>query len=214
MKLYLDDVLLICPTDTLESALDVARNAAQSTGRVIIEAEWDGVPIPDNVLEAADASPVSQSEVRFRSTDPRALVATTMHEMADVLQRGLEVQLETADALQSGQMEVAFSNLTEVLEMWQGVRRSVEDGAALMGARVDTLITTTPEGTSEMVMAHVGRLNDLLTDVRTAVASEDWATLADLLSAQSEMDVQARRWIGILRQLGQQFAPPTPPPAP
>ncbi len=206
MKLYLDDVLLPCPIDTLEGALDVARQAAQQTGRVIIEAEWDGEPIPDATLEAADASPLGKNEVRFRSTDPRALVSTAMHEMADVLERGIEVQRQTAEALQSGQMEAAFGNLTEVLDMWQGVRRSVEDGAALLGVRVETLVINAEGGTSEIVMGHVGRLSDLLNDVRTGVAGEDWSSLADLMSEGGEMDVQARRWIGILKQLGEQFA--------
>jgi len=206
MKLYLDDVLLPCPIDTLEGALDVARQAAQQTGRVIIEAEWDGEPISDATLETADASPLSKHEVRFRSTDPRALVSTAMHEMADVLQRGLEVQRQTAEALQSGQMELAFGNLTEVLDMWQGVRRSVEDGAALLGLRVETLVFNGEDGTSEIVMGHVGRLSDLLTDIRTGVAGEDWSSLADLMSEGGEMDVQARRWVGILKQLGEQFS--------
>lgn len=207
MNIWLDDQQIPATAPTLAAALDAARNAAHAAGRVIIEADWDGQIIPDDLLESPSSEPISAKDLRFVTADPRALVSTTMHEMADVVEQALHVQQETADALRSGRMEEAFANLSETIAVWDTVRRAVQEGPTLVGVGITsiTIPAAGAGGERESVVSHIGRLSDLMSDVKSALQNEDWSTLGDLLA--DDMDVQGKRWIGILRSLAVELGP-------
>lgn len=191
---------------TLASALEAARAAALQAGRVIIEVELDGRPVPEDQLSTPGTSPMPNSEVRFMTAEPRALVRTTMLEIADIMPRLREEQQRAAEHLQRGQMQEAFDSLKEVLGVWDAVRRAVDEGPALLNIPLEQILVSKQGVPSndrseqaELVIGHVGRLSDVLSDVKTSLESQDWATLSDLLSG--ELDEAGARWEQILKDM-------------
>lgn len=205
MNVWLDEQAINVKKPTLAAALDAAREAAQTAGRVIIEAEWDHQRIPDDLLETPPDTLSDKKDLHFTSADPLALVSTTMFEIADVVQHLAARQTETAEALQSGNMPAAFESLGEVVAVWETVRRAVQEGPALVGKSVAELNVKDDHAKAVSLAAMIGGLTDDLTQVRSALASEDWSTLADLL--HGEMDCQSRKWFAILKDLGEQMKP-------
>ncbi|CAN5689930.1 hypothetical protein BH11PLA1_BH11PLA1_02690 [soil metagenome] len=204
MTIWLDDQRLAATPDaSLASALAAARAAAQQTGRVIIEATWDGELISDDILADPPKTPLAQRELRFATADPRALVSATMHELGDVVQRLDLLQQEAADSLRAGDMTSALSGLSEAIEVWDTLRRAVQEGPALLGVALNDLTVRDPAGTPISLTAAIGGLSDVMNDLKAALENQDWAALGDLLDG--EMNAQAKRFVGILRDLAGQL---------
>ena len=80
MQVYLDDTPLDTAATTLEDALRIGRERAESQGRIIIDARADGAPIPDAHLASpalAERTPYA-GEIRLVSEEPRALVRAAL----------------------------------------------------------------------------------------------------------------------------------------
>jgi hypothetical protein len=202
----LDGRELTIEEPTLASALEAARAAALQAGRVIIEVELDGRPVPEEQLSRPGTAPMPNSEVRFMTAEPRALVRTTMLEIADIMPRLREEQQRAAEHLQRGQMSEAFDSLKEVLGVWDAVRRAVDEGPALLNIPLEQILVSKTGvplnergGQAELVIGHIGRLSDVLSDVKASLESQDWSTLSDLLSG--ELDEAGARWEQILRDM-------------
>ncbi len=186
----------------MASALVAARDAAQQAGRVIIEVKLDGLPVADAQLEDPSEQPLSAARLDFVTTDPRALVRTTLLDVADALALTRDQQLKAAEALQAGEFKDAFAQLNEVVNIWSHVRRVISEGPALLGLSVDQI---DQKHSSTNLSQGIDRLNAALTELRTSLQSQDWSTLADLLSG--ELDDLAARWDTLLRTTADQFAP-------
>lgn len=202
MKVFLDQSELALERPSMASALVAARDAAQQAGRVIIEVKLDGLPVADAQLEDPSEQPLSAGRLDFVTTDPRALVRTTLLDVADALALTRDQQLKAAEALQAGEFKDAFAQLNEVVNIWSHVRRVISEGPALLGLSVDQIDEN--RGGTDLSQG-VDRLNTALTELRTSLQSQDWSTLADLLSG--ELDDLAARWDTLLRTTADQFAP-------
>lgn len=203
MRVFLDDRPLSVPRPTLAAAMAAGRSAAEQKHRVIVEAKLNGVAVHDDQLENPPDTDLGDGELRFLTADPSALVATTMHEIADALDAARGTQEAAARAFQRGELSDAFAQLSGALGVWDAVRQGVEQGPALLGRKLSDLrVQTEPDGTPESVEMHLGELAARLGGLRTALQAQDWSTIADEL--EGEFVPAARRWSGILRELARQ----------
>ena len=219
MQVFVDDQPVLPPRPTLAAALAAGREAAHARGRVVVEAARDGKPIPDAELDSPTDEPF-EGEIRFVTAEPRTLVQTTLLDVADGMDELREIQIETAQLLQTGQYQDAFAQLSEAVGVWDTVRRVVEQGPALLNLSIESLRVhaaprpDAPAGAGgaadagQMVTAHIDALSRQLTDLKAALGARDWSSLADQL--EGEMDDASRRWEAILRDIAAQLAAQAP----
>lgn len=208
MKVFLDERPLSVQRPTLAAALAAGRSAADDLHRVIVEAKLDGVAIPDAELEQPTERDLGQAELRFITATPALFVSTTLHEIADALDGVRATQRAAARAFQRGELNEAFSHLSSSLGVWDAVRKGVEQGPALLNRRLADLrvgAAASGGGAAGVPLAeHLDQLATRLSGLRTALAAQDWSTLADEL--EGEFEPAAARWSAILRELATQLS--------
>lgn len=199
MRIYLDEDPLETEATTLAQGLQAAVEAARAQGRIIVEVEADGEPVADEELETPSDDPAYCDELRFVSAEPRSLVRVTMLDAADALEQTRRRCAQASEMLQTGQIAEALRDLAECLAAWETARRVVQEGCALLGVPLDS-----EEGLGPDAEEQVAALTETLEAVKAAVASQDWATLADLLAF--ELDEQAQAWRGAMQAMGEKLS--------
>ncbi|MDP1661580.1 MAG: hypothetical protein Q8L55_06650 [Phycisphaerales bacterium] len=200
MRAFLDGRSIDVPDGSVATAIATARAAAGASGRIVVDILVDGERLDDEALDAPSTLPAGDIELKCISADPRQLVAESFTDVANALANARPVQREAAEALQTGKLDAAFESLTGVLEVWDAVHRVTDQGPALLGVPLAALAAGS-SGERQGVQAELALLSDTLQQVKDAVATQDWSTLADLLS--HELDGAADRWSKLLLALAQ-----------
>lgn len=190
--MFLDNRPLEAEDTTLSAALDAARANAERGGRIIVEVLADGAPAPDADLRdpAAVARRPYAGELRFVSESPRALVGDALLNAADAVTAIRGKQNEAANLLHRGEPENAVAILGEAVNLWQMVRRALDESGRLLGASM----LASPE-----LSGLADELSRRLNAVRDALTVQDWSALGDELD--EEMDAHAARWADALGAL-------------
>lgn len=187
MKVYLDGQPVSEAGQTLASALDAVRSS--SRGRLVIEAQADGAPIPDAHLASPPESAPYAEELRFISADAVALVRESLLEAADLLPPAREQHQRLADLIASGEPESAIQQLGTLLAVWQQVMDTLQ---AVRSCEAVTL-------PAQEIDATATGLNDRLIELRTCIERQDWSGLSDLLAY--DLTEEAQRWEQLLATL-------------
>jgi len=199
MQVFLDNDPLETDAATLAQALQAAVEAARQRGRVIVEVEADGEPVADEDLDNPSQDPAFCDELRFVSAEPRSLVRVTTLDAADALEQTRSRCAQASEMLQTGQIAEALRDLAECLAAWETARRVVQEGCALLGLPLES-----EEGLGPGAQEQVAALTETLEAVKAAVASQDWATLADLLAY--DLDEQADAWRRAMQAMGERLS--------
>lgn len=203
VNVYLDGQPLSGCGLTLGAALAVGAASARAGGRIVVEVHADGALVPDEHLADPPPDAPYAGELDFVTAEPRALVSYTLNDAAEALGVARERQSHAAAMLRTGQMQHAMEALTESLSVWEMVRRAVHDGCSLIGMPIEQALAS---GAGEGAPLADG-LSANLSEVKRAIASEDWSSLADTLAY--ELDDEARRWTTALTELAASMSPPS-----
>ncbi len=199
MKTFLDGVALEVDDASLAGVLEVGAAEAERNGRVIIEASVDGHRIDEDQLVEPSSDPIQGEQVHLISADPRALVATTLFDARDALSDAKQLQDSAAASIQAGEVTEALQPLAEAIGTWQIVRDVIDKSALLLGFDLNDVKLPTGKSIADAA----GELVVLLGELRNAMASEDWASVADVLAY--ELDGQVAKWQEILGLMGSQI---------
>lgn len=194
MRVLLDDRELAVDRPTLAGALEAGLAEAEAQGRVVIEAKLDGRTVPDEELASPTDEPLEGDELRFTSANPRALVRTSLFDARDALDDALERQDLAADLILTGSSREALGAMSEALGIWQAVREVVAQGSALLEQ------TLGEDG--GVFEEKVGRLSELLQEIKRRLNARDWAALADLLGY--DLRHEGEVWKTLLAEMGEQ----------
>ena len=176
MKVTLDEIEIEIETPTLAEGLKLAIAAAESKGRVVIEATLDGCPLTDEQLTDPPGDATPNADLRLMSANPVALVRATLFEAADALEDAARLQTKAADLIERGESEDAMDILSEILSVWQAVSDVAAQGPELLGKPFET-----PSG-SPSLDDNTKKLATCLKEVKRCLKMQDWASLADLLT--------------------------------
>lgn len=196
MKVFLDDREVTAPEATLGAALEACRREAEGAGRLIVEVWADGERTPDNDLADPPTFSPYADEIRMVSAEPRALVAHTMLEASDVMGEMGERQQRVAEHLQVGRTSEALGALGDLLAVWDGVRRAVVEGSAIVGVEASSLL---PEPQRGEYADAAERLASSLTELRDMMRAQDLSGVADIL--EGDLADEASRWQDLLSAL-------------
>lgn len=199
MRVYLDGEPLQSEPTTFAEALRGAVAAAESRGRIVVEATLDGQPVTDAMLDSPPEGMLA-GELRCTTAEPRSLVRVTLLDAADALETTRSLQQHSADLVQTGKTIDALPPLGEAVATWQAVRDAVERGATLLAIPLaDVRIAVGGEtfGPEELI----AQLSDRLQELRRALAGEDWSAVGDVLAY--DMAEQVDRWKALLTELAE-----------
>lgn len=194
MRVYLDDAELPGPIDSLAQAIDVARRAAGAKGRVVVEANTEGSPIPDALLERPESAPSQPPSVQFLSADPRAMVRSAMLDAADLLDRARDDHAGVVAALDAAELDSVREPLDRVLSAWSACVATVRDGGELIGIDLEQ-----PAAGGPSANQRVSSLTVTLMEVKRCLNAHDWAGLGDAVG--DDLERQARDWDAMLKSL-------------
>jgi cell wall assembly regulator SMI1 len=202
MLVYLDDQRVDCPGLTPMHALDTARAAAATSGRLIIEVRVDGELWDGDADAAVAGRPAAM--VAFRTVEPKVLVRSAWRDLVELSGSVAQAQQDTAAKLQAGDIPGAMSELHGVLEAWQTIQRGVCEGAALLSVEPEEVLagvtTTTGKDGSTLFPELVVELKK----IHQAVSDQNWPDLADFLL--DEMGDVAESWRTTLSTLEARLA--------
>lgn len=198
MQIWLD-AQQMDTTDSIEAALDAARERSEQAGRLIVEIHADGVPIPDALLDDPPGESCGIQELKFVTVDPIEFMIQTLRDTRASLDSTKAEQIVAAGQLQSGKLSEAIGSLGSILEGWHAARDVVDQLSAL--AEID-LNTLDIDGTSGVEC--INGLSHALGEIRNAVTSEDWSSLGDLL--EYDLDQQASNWMSLIDTLEHKVA--------
>jgi len=197
MQVFLDGAILTKSEQTLARAIDVAREAAQRSGRLIIEVTADGQTVSDELLGSPDAAPTF-AEVRFTSADPLELIDTALADGIKALEAVRDVQAAAQEALQAGQDAEAKANLHETFQTWMAIQSLANRSIEMLGIDATQFVASGVHG--EIPFEHaVTQLLTVLRDVNEAVRKDDASALADLVGY--DLQSLTGTWISILESL-------------
>src|SRR5688572_2373340 len=185
MKLFLDGRELHADTPDLAGAIAAGCRAAESSGRIVVEAHLDGQPLPGEMLADPVYASRTGSEVRLTTAEPRSLVLTTLLDVADALEAARPAQREAAERIQTGDIDGALPRLAEALGVWEQARQVVVHGCDLLNISAQTPQAGAPrEGGTEAgpaVGVTVAQRSDILAghlgEVKRCIEVRDWTGL-------------------------------------
>ena len=182
-----------------ELALQVADQLSRG-GRALTRITLDGDRISLADGEGwADRPLAGPGRLVMVSEDPKQMSARVLSESAEHLSQLGHAQLEVADSLRQGKLDRGSQVLAEWLPIWASMQEAVSKVAALLGWDLDEVRVGT-----DTAQAVIGQLKPLLEQVRSALAEQDFVSVADLL--EYELAPLADRWAGMFTSLADDLA--------
>ncbi|MFG0328539.1 MAG: hypothetical protein ACF8PN_01460 [Phycisphaerales bacterium] len=194
MQVFLDDRPLETDATTLTDALESARGAAESEGRLIVDVLLDNEPLDESQIVEAAEYDLGAAELKCYSVEPYSFVRQTFDQVVAALDQISALQRDTAEKIQAGDLKAAMEQLGATIELWDHAQMGVQGGAALVGLDLDAV--RTDDGS---ITEAIQELADRLRDIRSAVESGDWVALSDCLGY--EMGPVSEQWRGMLNEL-------------
>ncbi len=196
MRIVLDDHELDEVSGGAAEALESARLACESQGRIITDVFLD-----DRRLDGPDLDDLARDNpagtvLRCTSTDPLNLVAETFEYAAEALRQVSASHDAIAEHFQAGRFAEGLSELQEALSLWNSVRQGVEQGCLLIGLDIEQWRSEEPA-----VAKALNSLADRLEEIRRSISSQDWSSLADTLGY--EMQPVVDDWQAFVERLGE-----------
>lgn len=198
MQVYLDGEQILSGRGTLRDIVESAITRAHDRGRVIIEVEADGSPVPGELLADPPDEPLEAGEIRFTSAEPRLMVRETLLQAVDALDHVERWQREAGGQISAGRLAEARESLEPALTTWRHVMLAIERSGTLLGIDVESVAAASGGRT---VAEAVSELSDHLRELRRALEDQDVSMIADLL--EDELNEQAHRWRNMLRALAE-----------
>lgn len=180
MRLLVDDREVRLDRPTLAAAIATGAGDAHTRGRIVVEIKADGISLADHDIESASDVPGSVQEVRLLTTSRAEMGAEVLLAAKAALADLGAAQRHVADQILATRLELAASSLQQVLNTWQGAREAVEQVCLLLGTDLPALASNA--SMSDEASDAVSGLTMALAGVRQAIQTQDWSTLADLLT--------------------------------
>jgi len=103
-----------------------------SRGRIIVEALFDGRPLPGDILENPPADRLEAGTLALVTADPVEVVRQTLLDACAAIGQLRGDQQAAAEAIRAGRLEHAIAPMQECLGVWQAVRDVVDHGSRLL----------------------------------------------------------------------------------
>lgn len=199
MHIWIDNTQLADAQD-LTAAMDMARNHADTTGRLIVDILVDGQPAPDEIFEEEPEGLGTINELRFTTADTNALLIETTETAIDSIELLKTDQEAGVQQIRAGDLEDSMQTLRSIMEGWTAMRDIVDQITQIANMELSTLKVDDQLG-SEIVDS----LSKSLAEVRETLQNEDWSSLGDVI--EYDLGELATKWSALLFALIQGVKP-------
>lgn len=188
MRVFLDGRLIDERGTTLGAALDRAR--AIAPGRLLVEVLADGRTVSAAHLDSPPPGSPFAERLEIRSEEAGVLISEALRGAAETLGEIQRRQGHVAGLIQRGRVGEAVRDMASVFDLWESIRSAIDLSLRAGG----------PVGYDERMhrelVSVMEELASSLSEVRRALAGEDWAGLADLLGWDMRDRVEScRGWL-------------------
>lgn len=188
MKLIMDGEVVSGDAGGVAHALDLAREHAARSGRLIIEVYADGSPA-GALLDAPPADAAGVGELGVTTADRSLFLGETLRDALDALDAVAAQQKHASESIDRGAIADAVGAVRSVVEGWQSVRAVVEQSSMLLGIDAESLDA---EGS-------IAGFSSDLVSMRDALSREDWSALGDVLGY--DLAERAGSWRSLIESL-------------
>jgi hypothetical protein len=197
MRVMLDGQLVPIDRPSLALALATAARHAEASGRIIVSAVADGVPIPDETLKSLKDEFSSIQEVVLSTASPTRVVGEMLVQAADAINSVRGTQQHAGHTIQRGEPEQAREHLEAIFGIWQAVAGGVQQAAEMLSLDLGTLRVPDGYGDTMAVAPQIEFLVEKLRDLQGCIQRKDWAAMSDILLF--DLDELAKSWEQMLR---------------
>ncbi len=189
---------------TLGDALRQLQSEHCPSGQLIVGVRHNGVDIPGGEMDAELARPAREFEkIDLITAEPDRLVAEALGQAEEVLDDADAMRKTTAEHFIAGRIEEAKQSLVQDLRAWQQIHEAITQSIRMLGLESDKL---TIQGRPLLELLEKPR--ELLTQVKVALADEDFVMLADILKYEFEDVIGPwREMIEMLRSRADEHQP-------
>lgn len=185
-----------CPPEM--TVRDLAREICADTTlgrRLVVSLHCDGRPVADAEMDAVLDAPADSFDRLDLVTQPvAALVRTAMHQAMNLIDDASACRDAAADALERGERPAAMSELQKFLDIWRQVQESMLASAEALGVHLDSL-----DAGGCRFSELIGLMKTHLTDLRSAMRTQDLVLVGDIL--RYELEEVLTHWRGLLAAL-------------
>lgn len=199
MRVFLDNAPLGTQFEGVTLADALAAVQTEAGSRLIVEVLADGSPVPaDHLSNPPETAPYCE-ELTCVSADRAAIVRVSLGEAADLLGT-LSEQYETiVEQLQVGETQPGLQALADVFNVWQSIEQTVQNARRVDGITLGSLAADGSVDT--LLTGAVQELSDILKQIKEAVVSGDYTTVADIIG--HDLGALSTDWQGMLNRLAE-----------
>lgn len=197
MRVFLDNAPLESDvaSGTLADALEAVQVEAGT--RLIVEVNADGTPVPADHLSNPPATSPYCDELTCVSADRAAIVRVSFGEAADLLGSMSEQYGSIVELIQVGKTQDGLHALSEIFMVWQSIEQTLQNGRRIDGISFES---STSDGSIEgMLDGTVAELAAVLREIKDAVVSGDFTTVADIV--EHDLGQLSTDWQNLLNRL-------------
>lgn len=194
MAVYLDDVSVELPGESLGAVVMAANRRLAAEGRIVVEVEVDGDALGGDTLAQRQQEQVAGHELHLRSASPRELALTVLDGARTRLDDARRVQSDCAELLQRDQAPEALSRYNEAIAAWLQVQEALRNTSQLLQLSVEGLAVD-DRSAAQMLQGLVRSL----VEIKRMLKDGDTVGLADAL-AYEWPDI-TDRWDRLLGEL-------------
>lgn len=189
MRVLLDGRPIRVEGSSLGTALEAIARA--STGRLVVDLRADGEPVPSVHLSNPPATDPYAQELHATTTDVQSAMTDALLAAAEALERADSLHGSAAVLLQQGRVPDALRDLSQALNTWEEVRRTIELTSDPRDAG-GSAFAVGPEPVADVLAS----LSIRLSEIRSSMRSRDWSTLADVLAYDMPPEsARCGRWL-------------------
>lgn len=198
MAIYLDDITVELPGESLGAVVMAANRHLAEDGRIVVDVELDGEGMAGQTLAQRQHDAVAGREVRLTSALPRELALQVVDQVRARLHESRQVQVDCAELIQRDQAGEALEKFNQVVATWLSVQEAVVNVTRLLGMPIEDLSfdeQTPAEATGELVEA--------LQSLKRTIQAGDTVGIADALAY--EWPAMTDRWDKMLAALAEKI---------
>lgn len=190
----IDDVFVEDET-TIELALKHVQDHLCADNRLVVGVHCNGQDVPAQEMAATLKKPANSfSSLTILTGTRSSLVSSAMNEAATCLTSTEDACRQTATLLTEGKTAEAAQTLGECLRIWQQVHEAI--GKSIEMLQLDPVqVHVDDSPLSELI----GKPKGVLLQMKTALQSQDFVLLADIL--EYEITEVTQNWSSIVKAL-------------
>ena len=176
---------------TLAELLRHVGRSLNDSGRVLFKVKLNGREVSPTGREGEQVL-AETDELELTSADPRQLARETLEQVGELFEQSRNSASQAAEHLQQGQISRAMEQLAGLVGLWSSAQQAVVQTSRLLSMDLEKM-----QVAGESFAEHIGRFQQQLQQIKSALQNRDYVSLADILNY--ELPDLTDRWQSLIK---------------